>query len=256
MSHPFARPHSLPLLVYCGRHPCPFRHVPSCLASSPHPCQFCPCLLLSSCAQSIFSFCTFRHVIAAWLLLLRLGIRCILVCTRTARCTCATLGTATQVLALPAACRQVRFFAGSAVIFHSNSVPDGDPFTLTTASASNLSSSGNLPNVNALSFPSGPLTHDLVRSRCHTHDEPVLPPHTEFVHLVVLRHGLEQYLLTELSHFSVCGRPACLLHRRHATQRNLFMMVATWSTMNVITGVFGSTACLMSASFSMPFAAE
>ena len=43
-----ARPHSLPLLACRSRHPCPFRRrVPSCLASSPHPCQFCPCLWLS-----------------------------------------------------------------------------------------------------------------------------------------------------------------------------------------------------------------
>ena len=47
---------------------------------------------------------------------------------------------------------------GSAVIFISNSVPDGDPLTLITASASRLLSSSDIQNVRALSFPSGPLT--------------------------------------------------------------------------------------------------
>ena len=65
---------------------------------------------------------------------------------------------------------------------------DGDPATLITASAS---------------FPSGPLTIVSFVLVATLMKKPVLPAHIEFVPLVVLRHGLEQYLLTELSHFSI-----------------------------------------------------
>ena len=59
----------------------------------------------------------------------------------------------------------------------------------------------------------GTAHHDLVRSRRYTHEEPVLPAHVESLFpLLHLRHGMEQYLLPELSHFSFCGRPACIHH--------------------------------------------
>ena len=107
----------------------------------------------------------------------------------------------------------VRCVTVSAVIFNSNFVPDGDPLTFTTAPASHL----GLLSISGMSMlfpvPRRPAHNDLVRSRCHTHEEPVLLPHVKFVPLDVLRHGLEQYLLRELGYFPVCGRPARLFHR-------------------------------------------
>ena len=69
---------------------------------------------------------------------------------------------------------------------NSNSVSHGDHII---PSASNLFISGNLRNVHHLSFPSGTARNDLVRSHCHTQEEPVLPPHVECVIIVPLVMG-------------------------------------------------------------------
>ena len=96
---------------------------------------------------------------------------------------------------------------GSAVIFISNSVPDGDPLTLITASASRLLSSSE-PECPCSFISVGTAHHDPVRYRCYTHEEPVLPPR---------RVCSPCYTLSpELSHFSLRGGPACLLQWRLA----------------------------------------
>ena len=187
---PVARLHSLPLLACGGRHPCPIRHVPSCLASSS---SLSIMYLPSAVLMSSFNI-RVLHIssCASWFLLLRVGILCILVCTPL------------HDVLVPHLKRHHKKWSCLRPVdrFVVNWVRGDLQFELRPRwrffhahHRFCIRSFVSGWNVHALSY---------------------LPPHVEFVHLVVLHHGLERCLPPELGHFSVCGRPACLLHRRLA----------------------------------------
>ena len=86
----------------------------------------------------------------------------------------------------------------AAVIYSSNSIPSGDPFSRITASASHLVL-WQPPERPSSHVSVRSAYHQLVRSRCHAREQSVLPSHIEFVPFAVLRHWLEQYFLPSVS---------------------------------------------------------